>query len=656
VASFTYLSKKIFNSIVSKGKYYAGLVLRISFLNNIFKKNLKDSNRQTFYDKQLVYSLSKSRIPTLSQLKYINKYLSPTEKWIIRASFLIIFLSLFYFSVSFYFNNLQIVPVSGGEYIEGLIGSPKHINPLYASTNDVDNDIAQLIYSSLFKRGVNGDLVYDLIENYTISEDNKEYVFNIRQDVLWHSGTRLTVDDVIFTISAIQDQQYKSPLRSSLLGVGSERLDEYSFKLILTDPYAAFLEILTFGILPADLWAQISPDSALLAELNTKPIGSGPYKYNSLVKDKSGNIQKYNLTPNVDYYNFVPMVDLSFVFFPDFIDAISALNANSINGISYLPHDLKEQILTQKAYNYYELYLPQLTVLFFNQERNPALADKAIRQALAYGLNRNQIIISALDGNAYVVDGPILANNFAYDPSLTKYNYDKAKSEELLESVDWKINEITQDDVSKAESELELDDENIKSKAEKIISMGAGMWRKKNDNYLVIELKTLERDENQLILEEIKKYWEELGVKTIIETIPITRINSEVIKTREFDVLFYGQVMGADPDPYAFWHSSQTGENGFNIANFVNKEADQLLEDARLISDQNARKEKYFRFQEIITDEIPAIFMYSPIYTYIQTNRLKGFNVKNIFVPKDRFANVNDWYLKTGKKLIWQDN
>jgi peptide/nickel transport system substrate-binding protein len=130
-------------------------------------------------------------------------------------------------------------------------------------------------------------------------------------------------------------------------------------------------------------------------------------------------------------------------------------------------------------------------------------------------------------------------------------------------------------------------------------------------------------------------------------------MQTEVIKPRNFEALFYGQVVGADPDPYAFWHSSQTGENGFNIADFANNEVDQLLEDARLISDLNQRKEKYKRFQEVITEEAPIIFMYSPAYTYVQNKKINNFEVINILNPSDRFANITDWYIETGKKWVW---
>ncbi|MCK5211637.1 hypothetical protein KAJ89_02960 [Candidatus Parcubacteria bacterium] len=650
-------ANKILSSPLRLVQRAKGLLGRI-FLSrpSTSKKNKKYTEKQLEMDRRLVYNLSKKRIPNFRQLKYIKKYLSPKELWAIRLSFIVIFLSIVSLGVYFYFNNLQVVPVAGGVYSEGLIGSPKYINPLYSTVSDVDNDLSQLVYSSLFKRGPSGELVNDLISEYLISEDNKEYTFNIRSDVKWQDGTMLTADDILFTFAAIKDSQYKSPLKQSFIGVEAERLGDYSFKFILADTYAAFLELLTFGVLPANLWAQIPPETASLAELNLKPVGSGLYQFDELVKDKNGNIVEYSLKANPDYYNTPALVGLKYLFYPDFVEAVAAMNDNSVDGLSYLPLDYREDLLTPKAYHFYKLYLPQLTVIFFNQEHNKTLADKAVRQALIHALDRNDIINNFLAGDAYVVDSPILANSFAYNPEVKKYDYNKAKSEELLASVDWKKFSISAEDISQAEEDINSEEEDIRTKAEITLGMGEGEWRKKDDNYLTISLKTVERNENRDILEAIKKYWEEIGVKTLVEILPMTRIQNEVIRTREFDALFYGQIVGADPDPYAFWHSSQTGENGFNIANFADKVVDELLEDARLSLDQSLRQEKYFEFQNIIAEEVPAIFMYSPIYTYVQAKDLKGFNVTNILFPKDRFANVNEWYIKTGKKLIWPND
>jgi len=117
------------------------------------------NQRQINLDKKLVFSLSKARIPGLRQLKYIKRYLTKIELLLIYLCFLVILASLFFIGTRFYNTHLAIVPIKGGDYTEGLIGSPKLINPLYAYVSDVDSDIASLVFSSLFKRGRQAELV-----------------------------------------------------------------------------------------------------------------------------------------------------------------------------------------------------------------------------------------------------------------------------------------------------------------------------------------------------------------------------------------------------------------------------------------------------------------------------------------------------------------
>lgn len=614
------------------------------------RRNLKTA---VDVDRKLVYSLSKSRIPNLKQFKYIKKYLSPRESLVIKISFFVVFACFLFLGARFYVTRIQEIPQKGGVYSEALIGAPININPLYVSASDVDKDIASLVYSQIFRRNKDGQLEKDLVKNYEISPDAKVYTFELKDNITWHDGASLTSDDIVFTFNAIKDVRYKSPLRTSYLGVEIEKIDEKKFKFVLNSPYAAFLDLLNFGILPAEKWYQISPESAPTVEFNRKPIGSGMYKFDKLVKEKSGNIKEYGLVVNESYYGSKPLVDLNFKFYSVIEEAIQALNDGLVDGISYLPFDRKEDVVAQKNYNFHKLYLPQLSVLFFNQKKNVFLADKAIRQALAHGIDKNEIVNADLNGGAYVVDGPILPNSFAYSDKIKKYDFNGDKANSLLENVDWKKEEITAKMIEDAELNLESKDENIKNKAHQIVSMGVGAWRKKAGKYFEIRLVTVDRDEYIKVADRIKKYWESLGVKTYVEIVPLALAQSEVIKTRNFDVLLYGQAFGADPDPYIFWHSTQTGENGYNVANFQNKDVDQILEDARQLSKQEERQAQYKKFQEIITEEEPAIFLYSPVYTYTQTKKIKNFNIKDILVPSDRFDNINEWYLKTGKKIIW---
>ena len=633
--------------------------LKNFFLNlgRFARKTNLDFNKdrkQSEWDKKLVFSLAKSRWPSLKQLKYVKKYLSQAERLIIGSCLMVILFSSLFLAVRFYRTHLEVIPVNGGEYIEGVVGSIKYINPLYSTFSDLDNDIVSLVYSSLFRRGENAQLENDLAQSYTVSPDGKAYTIKVRSGAKWHNGSPLTADDIVFTFEAIKDSQYKSPLRASFTGVEIEKVDDQTVKFSLTEPYAAFLDLLTFGILPQEAWQQIEPATASLAELNLKPIGSGRYKFKSLVKDKLGNIRTYNLVRNDNYYGELAHIDaISFKIFGNITESISALNSNLINGISYLPEQSKSEVVAQDSLNFYRLNLPKLAAIFFNTKSDPALADKKVRQALAYAINKDRIVSEVMAGNARVIDSPVLPESFAYNSNAKKYNYNVATSSQLLNEAGWKIVDLKDEDIAKAQKDLASKDEAIKKQAEAKISMGTGRWLAKDNNYLTVGLTTVDNPEYSQTAELIANFWLQINVKTKINLVPANQIQTDIIKTRNFSALFYGEIVGADPDPYAFWHSSQIGQAGLNIADYSNKEVDKLLEDGRLTNDIKVRQEKYKKFQDILAEDEPAIFLYSPNYTYVQSKNIKGFKVKSIILPGDRFADAGLWYMKTGRRIVW---
>lgn len=646
-------------TLLSKIKFFieTNKVL-IFFRTKLFSRHktkiISETQVQTELDKKLVYSLSKTKIPSLRQIKHINRVLSQKERLVMRLSFFVFIISLTILGARTYISHLQIIPAHGGEYIEGVLGAPKYINPLYSSFSDVDGDITSLVFSSLFKRDENGHLVNDLAESYDVSQDNKIYTFKIKSEVKWHNNNQLKADDILFTFNAIKDGRYNSPLKASFVGVEVDKIDDVTIRFVLVEPYAAFLDLLTFGVLPQDIWSQIPPTSAGLADLNLKPIGSGSYKFKSLVKDKNGNIKAYTLVVNEDYYGKIPFIDtLVFRPFVNPEEAVRSLNEDNIDGISYLSKYFEKDLVARDSLNLYKINLPQLTAIFFNKEKNKLLTDKKIRQALAFAIDKNNIIKDILKEDARIIDGPILPDSFAYNTENKKYKFSQEEAKTLLHDIKWEEVSISEDDLVKAEEEVNSEDEKIRKNAEQIVLMGAGTWRKKDDQFLIVNLTTVESEENLQIIRAIKGYWENIGVKTQIEIIPTNKIQTDILRPRNFQALFYGQIVGADPDSYAFWHSSQIKESGLNIANYSNKEVDALLEDARVINDTEQRKEKYLKFQDIITEELPAIFLYSPVYTYVQDKKIKGFNIKNILVPHDRFNNIDDWYIKTDKKIIW---
>ena len=556
-------------------------------------------------DQRLVYGLSPRKIPNSEQLKHLKRFLNPKENLIIKICLLLIVINGIYLGVVFFQKHLKYAPVSGGEYIEGVVGYPKIINPLYSVNRDVDSDLSRLVYSSLFKYDQNGKLINDLAESVTINDDN-EYIIKLKDGAKWHNGEKVTVDDVLFTIDAIENPDYRSPLRASLNGADAEKLDDRTIKITLANPYAPFLEVLTFGILPKSLWENVSPNAAILSELNLKPIGSGQYKFKSLVKSKTGDLKEYNLVVNDDYYSQKPYIkNIKFKFFVDYTEAIKSLNDNQIDGLGYLPFNDRKELLAKDSLNLNELVRPQIISLFFNHDKDKALDNKAVRTSLAQAIDKDKIIKNVFEGIYKKADGPILESNFAYNDQIQKYNYSPVEASA-----------------------------NIKNKLASTT------------------LTVIDSGSNVAVAGKIKSYWEQIGVTVQLKVITGEQA-ADVIKNRDFEILLYGESVGGDPDVYAFWHSSQIGSKGLNLAGYNNPEVDKLLTDARATTDVSVREDKYKKFQIDVTNDVPVIFLYSPTYTYVQSNKIKGFDGTTIIEPADRFAGVANWYLKTSKKLTW---
>jgi len=590
------LKDKIFK-FLAKTKQTLGLFL---FLKSAGRFNQID------IDKKLVYSLSPRKIPNQKQLKYLPKFLSSKENLIIKICLVILLGNLIYLGIVFFNKKVETVPVSGGTYVEAMVGYPKTINPLYAISRDVDNDLSRLIYSSLFRYDASGRLITDLTNVYQVLDGGKEYLIEIKDNVYWHNGEKLTSDDIVYTFNIIKNENYRSPLRENLLGVEGEKIDERTIKFTLVEPYAPFLEMLTFGILPKNIWENISPDAAVLNDLNLKPIGSGPYRFKSLIKNKEGDLKEYHLEANENYYGQKPYIkSLVFRFFDSHEEAISSFNNGQLDGLSLVPVNNRGDLIKKETTHVFELLRPQLTGIFFNKNNNSALGEKDIRIALATAINKEEIVSEIFKGSNQVAHGPILKNSFAYKGEAVNHNYNKDEAATALSGKELKI-----------------------------------------------KLTVIDNNQNVNVANKVKDYWQAVGVEVTVEIITLEQA-ADIIKNRNFEALLYGQQVGGDPDVYAFWHSSQTGARGLNFAGYGNEEVDTLLQQARSANVLEERIASYHKFQEIWGQDLPVIFLYSPTYTYVQAGRINGFSGSAIVEQADRFSNIFDWYIKTKKKLNW---
>lgn len=606
---------------------------------------------QHVLDQEIVFRLSKGRLPGRRQWHYLPKFLSKKEKILIIICLFIILASLGLLSYNYYQKHCEKIPQGGGYYVEGLIGTPRYINPLYSSFNQTDRDLARLTYSSLFTRDPQGNLINDLADSYEISADHLTYTVKLKDNVKWSNGQNLTAKDVVFTYTAIMDPAYGSPLRNSFNGLGIDKIDDLTIKFTLSQPYNAFLDLLTVGIIPSELWGQIPATSATLAELNLKPIGSGPYQFKSLTKDSAGNIKSYELTINPYYFGQHPYIPkLTFKFYDNYEELAAALEDGSIDGTAYLPQKTAEELITTRRYNLKYLGTSQLVAIFINSE-DKVLKDKNIRQALALSIDKNKILLDNNNLIGHLATGPILNHNPYYDKTIASISYNPTEAQKILTDNGWSLKTITPEDVSAAQQKLQ-DNQGDQNEAKTIVDLGPGQWLQKNNQYLTFNFTVVNEPDYLAMAQQIGLAWQKLGIKIYLDIVDPKNINDQIIRRKNYSLLLYGQNLGSENDLTTFWHSTQSGPNGLNLSNYRNEQVDKSLEILRTSADKEAKKKAAQTLQQQITNDLAAIFLYNPTYLYIQNKKIKGFAMEVIIEPADRFNQINEWYIKT--KIKWQ--
>lgn len=598
----------------------------------------EETTAEKSIDEMQVEGLNSRRLPSWKQLKYLPRFMSAKEKNVMRLAVTVLVICAFLLSYFVVSGQLVDKPARGGIYTEELIGTPQNINPLYAQSNEVDQDLARLIFAGLVRENSQGELVPDLAKEWFVDETQTKYTFKLRDDVEWSDGEKFTSQDVIFTIEALQNPLYQSPSRTSWIGIGAEALDDYTVQFSLPAAYGDLLQNLTVGILPAHLWQEILPENATLAELNLKPMGLGPYQFDSFVKDKQGYIKSYTLNSNENYHGSLPYLEqITLKFQPTFEAAVEALKNKNADGLSYLPQSLKGELESRKDLNYYSVPLPQYTAIFFNQTKNSALAEKKVRQALELSINKTKIVQEILANEATVINGPLLPGMPGYEESAEPFDTEAAKK--LLADAGWQKKEIKPE-------------ENQATSTEDAIETDSNGWSKflfKNNQELTIQLTSTDQAQSLAIAELIQKYWQSIGVKVNLNAVEVSKIQKEVISERNFEALMFGEILDQDWNLYPFWHSSAATNEGLNIANFKNDKADKLLTEIQKINKDEERAPKLKELQKIIRDEAPAIWLYNPRYTYAIADRIKGINLTRIVSPTDRLNGMTDWYIKTKK-------
>ncbi|PIZ94648.1 MAG: hypothetical protein COX81_02910 [Candidatus Magasanikbacteria bacterium CG_4_10_14_0_2_um_filter_37_12] len=658
-----------------------------SFLRRItsqIKKNVIGPKKiiSHAHDVKLIQQVRGRKFPKFGQVLNINSLFSTKERKIFKISLVILIVGVAWAIYAILGHYSVAAPAVGGRYVEAVVGGPQFVNPLFSSVNDVDVDLVRLVYSGLMKYDLKQRLVPDMAVNYELNEDQKTYTFHIKEGMVWHDSKPITAEDIVFTIETIQDELVNSPLILSFKGVEVKALDEHTVQFKLQEPFSSFLSVLTVGILPKHVWIDVPAEQMRLTQKNLRPIGSGPFKFKKMTKDQSGYIISYELARFEEYYRQSPFLEeFVFNFYIDYEGpggAITALREQKVDGLHFVPYDLREQA-TRKHINLHTLQLPQYTAVLFNQKNKLALHSQNVRKALALAIDKDRILRESLNNEGQIIYGPILPGFPGYDPEIEKTVYSADEANDLLDETDWKrisaeeffekrktelVNQWKKEQTSFASSTPEVEGDNevekkeievpeeilsgIVTQLENELDPAQTFYRlNKDGEILQLLLVTSETSEYIGTARLISGMWQEIGAKTNVSVVPSRDFSYDVLKNRKYDVLLYGMIVGDDPDQYPFWHSSQIDFPGLNLAQYFNRNVDEILEKTRETIDEEEKVSLYKNFQDTLSEDLPAVFLYMPTYTYALSDKVKGFDIGRISRPADRFNNIINWYMNT---------
>ncbi len=517
-------------------------------------------------------------------------------------------------------------PGRGGTYVEGVAGFPRYLNPLLLSSYEgVDRDLCALLFNGLTRFDEHGEVVADLARGWDVTLDGLTYTFYLRSNAFWHDGTPVTADDVIFTIRLLQDPAFPG---SPILGadvwrtVTVEKVDRHTVRFTLAEPFAPFLDYTTVGILPSHLLRGVRAADLPGLDFNLNPVGTGPFQMDEIaVQDK--DITSIVLEQFRRYYGGRANLDrVQFRFYASDQNVLNAYEAGEVEGVGRIPIQERERVLGYPTLDLFSAPIARYNLIFLNLARDdlPFLQEPEVRQALLYGLDRQRIVDEVLDGQAVVVHSPILPGNWAYDEDIPHYDYDPEQAARLLDSVGW---------------------------FRALLDRGV---RHKKGGRLAFTLLVSSDPERVAAAQEIVRQWNTIGVTATVQIAAPDKVY-QALAARDFDAVLTQIALPGDPDPYPFWHETQV-EGGQNYSGLKHRRISEVLEQARIIVSRDRRKELYDEFQTLFAQEVPALLLYSPVYTYGVDERIHDVQIGPLTYPSDRFRTISDWWIVSRRVFV----
>ncbi len=483
---------------------------------------------------------------------------------------------------------------------EGLRGDPESIRvgfladarmllPLFAS-DSASSGISGFIFNGLTKYDKNLRITGDLAERWDILDGGRRIIFHLRKGVKWHDGEEFTSKDVIFTYKAVTDPQNPTPYSSNYGPVEYVRaIDRYTVEVKYREPFAPALESWGMGIIPEHL---LKDHKGLhKSELNRRPIGTGPYRIKEWITGQRIVLERFD-----DYFEGRPNIKRYIArIIPDTSTMFLELKFGGIDYMGLTPPQYKLKSDTdyfRKRFQRFRHSAFGYTYLGFNL-LDPRFSDKRVRKAIAYAINKEDIIKGVLLGYGRPCTGPFPPESWAYNPDVKDYPYNPEKALEILMSLGWRINS-----------------RGILEKDEREFSFTVLLNQGNNQRLLTA----------QIIKENLRK----IGIDMKIQVMEWQTMLHQFIDKKRFEAVILGWALSRDPDQFDIWHSSKTKEGEFNFISYKNSEVDRLLLEGRSTLDHEQRKIINRRLHSIFHEEQPVIFLYVPDNLILLHKRFEG--------------------------------
>ena len=500
-------------------------------------------------------------------------------------------------------------PAIGGTYAEAALGPLDTLNPIYATTS-AEFSASKLLFSSLYDYDSTGHLRGDIAKSMKMDDEGKVYTVSLRQDVKWHDGERLTAEDVVFTVNTIKNPITRSTIKG-WQGIEVKEVDDYTVRFTSPSPNASFKLALTFPILPKHALDTVPPSLLRENGFGQNPVGSGPFKNRLLqIVDMTSGRKIAHMSANRDYYRGAPKLsrfqlhvygttdEIAKALRTSEVSAAADVAAGSVAGIDKERYDVISRPINNGVY------------ALFNT-RQEILQDKAVRQALQAATNAAAIRAS-VSPDVAELDLPFINGQLTGSDVSKRPAYDVVKAADMLEQAGWKKQ--------------------------------ADGKRAKDGRPLQLRILTLKDSGYEKALETLAQQWRGVGVSIDAEILdPTDRAVSERLQSRNFDVLLYTLQL-ADPDIYAYWHSSQSSQRLLNLSSYADAAADDALASAHSILDPELRNAKYISFAKQWLQDAPAIGLYQPVAYYVHAKTSQSMDpTMHLISTRDRYADVLYW-------------